>query len=756
MYTSSRNLTGRRCLLALSLAAVIAWGSLGTYTLAQTPGTADTSPVIQTPTDATTESLFRDFLHYARLGRFTAADAYARTLLAHPELDPIKVLEIANEDTKAIETLFVLIKNSSISESAARVLDLIQQGEHEQRQSAERIAANIELLGGDPKQEYIAIRNLIGSGEYALPPLVDALLDASRSYLRLRIVKTLPLLGKPAVSPLITALSMRDNDVRLHLIRALGEIGYPQAVPYLKKHSVDTAMPEATREAAAIAIERIEQTAGRTFPGLPEDLFFSLAERYYNEGDAVRADPRLDEANVWYWDDTDQALTRVVVPQRIFGQVMAMRCCEEALWLRNDHGEAMALWLASNVRREGRLGMNVESGDPDESGDADGTRPEMFPRALYFTQAAGPRYAHLVLERAVGDHDSVVALGAIEALRVTAGEASLVGTEDYKQPLVQALHFPDLVVRFRAALALGAALPKSQFAGSQNVMPVLAGALTLSGRQQVMVVDPDEASMNRVVGVLRSGDRDVVGDTSLFRALDRARTELQTLTGIFVSTDLTEAGLDEAMGRLRGEFIYSKTPVVVMVKPGQFILARELAQLDPYVEIVDAAAGEANLTAAFERALERASPTPLNDDTALSMALQAGETLRRLAVDGRTFYDLSVAEPALISALSSDEERLQVLAASVLALMPTATAQRAIAHVALDDGNPRSLRVVVFGSLAESAKNFGHLLEVDQVAELVRIAQEEDNLVIRTAASQALGAVNLATSKASEIVRSFD
>jgi HEAT repeat protein len=725
-------------------------------TFAHAQSGTNTDSGIQIPADATVESLFRDFLHYARLGRFTAADAYAKTLLAHPELDPVVVLEVANEDPRAIETLFTLIKSSSIGESAARVLDLLQKGEHEKRKSRERISANIELLGGDPQQEYIAIRNLIESGEYAIPPFVDALLDTTKSHLRPRMVNALNLLGKPAVGPMVMALSMDDNDVRQHLIHALGEIGYPQAIPYLRKLIADHSMPDATKSAAAAAITRIEQIAGRTVPGSAEDLFFRLGERYYLEDDAVRADPRLDQANVWFWDETDQGLTHVVVPQRIFGQVMAMRCCQEALNLRNDHVEAMALWLAANTRREARLGLNVESADPDETGETDNTRPDVFPRALYFTQAAGPRYAHLVLERAVRDYDSAVALGAIEALRVTAGEASLVGTEDYKQPLVQALHFPDLMVRIRAALALGAALPKSQFAGSQHVMPVLTGALALSGRQQAIVVDPDESATNTVVSILRDTGRDVVGDTSFFRALDRARTEMPALTGVFVSTDIEDPGIAEAIDRLRGEFIYSKTPVVVLIKPGQYMLAQEAARMDPYVETVDANADEETLMAAFQRALDRAGPTPLSEDTALTIALQAGETLRRIAVDGRTVYDLGVAEPVLINVLSSSEERLQVLAASVLALLPTPTAQRAIAHLALDDTNPRPLRVAAFASLAESAKNFAHMLEDAQITELVRIAQKADDLVIRTAASQALGAINLATSKASEIIRSFD
>ena len=101
------------------------------------------------------------------------------------------------------------------------------------------------------------------------------------------------------------------------------------------------------------------------------------------------------------------------------------------------------------------------------------------------------------------------------------------------------------------------------------------------------------------------------------------------------------------------------------------------------------------------------------------------------------------------------DERLQVLAASVLALLPAETAQRAVAHVALDDVNTDSLRIACFASLAESAKNHGNLLELDQIDELVEIAHNDDDLIMRTSASQSLGAINLKTNKASEIIRSY-
>lgn len=108
-----------------------------------------------------------------------------------------------------------------------------------------------------------------------------------------------------------------------------------------------------------------------------------------------------------------------------------------------------------------------------------------------------------------------------------------------------------------------------------------------------------------------------------------------------------------------------------------------------------------------------------------------------------------------MTALSAPDEGLQTAAASVLALVRTPSAQGAIAQMALDAANTDSLRLAAYDSLSESAKNNGNLLGDDQLTELVRIARDEADLTIRTAASQTLGALNLHTSKASDIIRSY-
>ena len=93
-----------------------------------------------------------------------------------------------------------------------------------------------------------------------------------------------------------------------------------------------------------VASGRIEQVSGRPYPGSADDSLYRLAVRYFDEDHSVRSDPRIDTANVWYWDAQLQAVVPTVVQQDIFAPVMAMRCCEEALNLRGDNGDALALW----------------------------------------------------------------------------------------------------------------------------------------------------------------------------------------------------------------------------------------------------------------------------------------------------------------------------------------------------------------------------------------------------------------------------
>ena len=59
----------------------------------------------------------------------------------------------------------------------------------------------------------------------------------------------------------------------------------------------------------------------------------------------------------------------------------------------------------------------------------------------------------------------------------------------------------------------------------------------------------------------------------------------------------------------------------------------------------------------------------------------------------------------------------------------------------------------MFTALAEAAKHRGNQLPDELVAELTTIAESDENMVIRTAASRTLGALNLPGNPASVIIR---
>ena len=700
-------------------------------------------------------SLFEDFLHYARLGRFEMADTRAALLLEHPDLDPVELVAIADRDKRSLDTLMVILHKAPTSDNAARVLELLRQGELELRRDPERIKRNIARLGGPPQMEHNGTEHLIASGEYAVPWMLSTLLDASQGKLHPRVLVALPKMGRAALNPLVAALEMEDQAVRGQVCRVLGRLGYAQAVPYLEKVLLDPASSEATLAAAEEAIRTIRSGHGRAGAGSAAEDFFLLGQQYYDELGSVAADPREPTANVWDWSPNTKFVEAVPVPQRIFGQVMAMRCCQESLRIDPDGEQAIALWLAANIRREARLVLDVESAEPAEPDEPDATRPEGFPRSLYFTRAAGPRYAHLVLARAIKDRDTQVALGAIAALREVAGAVSLVGSEDHKQPLVQALEFPDRVVRVRAALALGNGLPRSGFIGAAQVVPVLARALTETGADRFVVVDPDAENRNRLSGELRQGATQVVAEDDFFKALDRARRELDDVSAFVLATDIAGPSVIPAVEALQREFVYARTPVILVVKPGGEQKADQLAAAYDIVGRIEATVGGSELLERLGRLRDASGEVKSDRSLASAMALETASTLLRIALDGRTVFDFTVAEPALISALASGDEELRSRCLSVLALIGTANAQRAVAEVALTDTNSESLRLEAFDALTSSAKTYGSLLDDERVTRVLTMARDEPDMIMRAAASQALGALDLTDNKASDIIRSY-
>jgi hypothetical protein len=169
-------------------------------------------------------------------------------------------------------------------------------------------------------------------------------------------------------------------------------------------------------------------------------------------------------------------------------------------------------------------------------------------------------------------------------------------------------------------------------------------------------------------------------------------------------------------------------------------------------QIVPSATGP-EIAAEVKRVSDALRAAPITPELGLSLAAEATEALHLLAVSKNPIFTPKEVESALLTAFTTKDADLRKAVAKVLGFLPSAQAQEAIAAVAFDTTADEALRVAMFTALAESAKRQGNLLKEDRVTQLVTFVQKDENMTLRTAASQALGALNLPATPASQIIR---
>jgi hypothetical protein len=481
----------------------------------------------------TLEENWTEFLHYTKIGQFDLAKGYAKAIL---ESEPASVQLLAlSEETPEGYELLQRVKESApdaeLAQLTAQILDMIEQGRFIRRTEPKIITEEIRRLSGTERGKLEAIKRLQNSGEYAIPYMLDAMADESRKEELPNIIEALPQIGRDAIRPLVAALQTENVAIKAEIIKALGKIGYPQSLAYLK-YIIETSTSGELREMASESIKEIDPAA---LESSAAELFFQLGEDYYYHAESLAPAEDADFANIWFWDAAKGRLVREEVDKGYFHELMAMRACEWALKADPGFGESIGLWLAGFFKAES-VGLDVQENAPDYFG------PGHAPAIVYAT-TAGPEYVHQALARANKDQNAYVALGSIEALATTAGEESLLYRIGEAQPLVQALAFDNKVVRYSAAIAIAAACPKEDFPESKVVAETLAQTLAEAQKQAGEGAEPasDELAYRYAVRAAEvmlklAQTRNPVIDLSttqatLIDAAMRGKPEIQILAG---------------------------------------------------------------------------------------------------------------------------------------------------------------------------------------------------------------------------------
>jgi hypothetical protein len=737
-----------RVLSAVALAAAMATPLIPTSTLlAQAPaGGQPTNPDAPPPLPGAPaanplKTGAEDFWHFAKTAKYDLASQAGQKLLeANP--NPQELLAAFQEVASGrrddlFETLFKWLNVDPMKDVTQRLIQKLKEGQTGMVSDPKWIMEQVQKLSVNERSYEMAVANLRNAGEYAAPIMVDVMRDPNKRNLQGATRRALKRLGRQVLNPLVATLESKDQQTLVKMIEILGEIGYRDAAPYIARiaasnqQGMEEVKSAANRALAALGVDAQQAKAA--------DLFLQLGEQfYYKSANIVPDSMSAEMAHVWFWDET-KGLINKDVPTPIFTDIMAMRCAEYALKLDQNRPEAVNLWLAANNKREADLPEGKQ--DPTHEG----------PDAHFYNVALGTQYDNAVLGRALKDRTAPVALKVVKSLQEILGQSNMFqgGAAVWgKEPIVAAMQFPDRLVRYESAIAVGSALPQQAFPGVEYVVPTLAEAITATGKPNVVVVTGDLNTANALKETLKDAARaEAAGNAA----------EASAAAGRLPSVDLVVVdtrGNGETDAVLSQPKVASVAKLLIIENRAHPLAAQELDNV--LVNTLVVAAGQqpdaAALTAAINKARTRAGSAAVDDKLAESYAQRSAALLEKLAINKGSAVDVGVAAQSLMRALDDPRPQIAVSSANVLAMINTKESQAAIAAKALDDKANDELKVATFKALAKSAKFWGNQLDGNTTDALQKVVETNQNLQVRSAAAEAQGALNLPADRAKNLI----
>lgn len=602
---------------------------------------------------------------------------------------------------------------------------------------AERIERFIRTLTRTTEEQEYAVERLREAGSYAVPPLVRTLDDPNTSPGdRALIAYNMGRLDRSATPALIASLDSAATNARLaaDVADALGAIGDVRAVPELTYHAAAAAhspIQAAARRAIAVL-------TGRSFasqPRSPVRVLTDEARRYHLHAVKFPGDRLI----VWEWD----AAQKVPVPREvtrteaeaIFGQ----RLAHEALRLDPTDVPAQVV-LISQALEKGveRAGFaTFLTGDPTGA----------FAAAL----AAGPVVLGEAVRTAIRDGKLDLAAAAATALGQVS-DRDLVQGGARGNPLVEALSAPGRRVQLAAARALVLLDPRRPFAGSSQVVPILARFATNGAAPRAVVIDGNLTRGGQLVGLLKELGYDPrlaqTGAEGFQVAAERADIEL-----ILIDPHMIDGSwrLVDTLSNFRADARTAGTPIYIVGTLSQQAALDATMANYPGVKFLVTPTSPAIL----EQQLG-GRPMDLSDAERTTYANEAAALLAQIAArPGNPFEtDLRRAEGALSTALNIPSTSLA--AATALGDVPDADAQRGLADLVLDPSKPAALRLSAAGQLARSVQRFGPLVTADQEVKLVAALDDEADPALGTALAAVVGALRPRPALIGQRLQKFD
>jgi CheY-like chemotaxis protein len=682
---------------------------------------------------------WRLMVHYFKIARFDLAAQHAQKVIdANP--DPATVLALVESPTTGYDLVVRMLRPDAMAEVAPKILALAEEGARAKKTDTARIQENLLKLDKGPRPYFLAMKELRYSGPYVVPHALAILQDPARKDLHPFVQRSLTDLGSPVVRPLVRALATPNANLKEMVIEILGNIGHPNALPALKAVVENPDSSEGAKRAASNAVIKIADESMLQTPA--KRLYLDLANKYYYDKIPV-ADKHQPTTDVFDWVAETGLLYRPA-PSNAVNEILASRACSDAL--KTDPGAlaAVALWVSSVMQMEAELeGQTAREADP--------FLPDDMPSVDFFARAVGQQHLYSVLDRALRDRNTPVAVRACRALEDTANEEFLDLYAETKagSPLVMALTYPDQRVRFAAAFALAAIRPTEPFTGAGKVIPTLSEALNLEAAKSILLVEPTDDNRNRLQADLKNEGWNVVTASTGNDAISKARA-MPRVDAVVISSRTQNVGHADVVSMLRGDYHTAMTPIVVLSWPDDPVKASWFEQRVPFIQAVDHNLETAALMEQVTALKKEAGSLVLDEEAARAMSLEAAEVLKRIALASRV-YSAKRARQSLLDGLTNRPDALVISVLGALAEIADAEITRAMADVAVNAERAKPVRVAALQNLARAARFVGNELSDEQVSALQEMAGETDD-DLRDAAGEALGALDLDAAEGAEII----
>lgn len=584
---------------------------------------------------------------------------------------------------------------------------------------ADRIQRFVNALTKSSEEQEYAVERLREAGPYAVPYLVQALDRANLpAEDRALIAYNMGRLDRSAVPPLIAVLESSDGRLAADAANALGMIGDVRAVPPLTPLAASTEAESPARAAARRAIARLTGRSFESQPRSPVRVLTDEAQKYHHHAFLFPGDTAL----LWEWDAAQKAPVPHQVPRSEAEAYFGQRLAREALKLDPADGPAQVVLVSQALEKAvENVGLKaVTTNDPTGA----------FASAL----AAGPSVLGQVLQAAITDGKTDLAAVAATALgQITDRDVLTSGRRVH--PLVEALSSSGRRAQFAAARALVLLEPRRPFAGSSQVVPILARFVASQPTPRAVVIDGNLDRGNLLASHLKALGYEPhvarAGAEGFQAASEGADVEL-----ILVDSHQTGGPwrLIDLLANLRADARTAGIPVYVVGPLNQQVALDPTFRNYPGVKFLVTPTSPAIL----ERQLG-GRPSEFSPEERTAYAREAASLLAQVASQSGSPFeaDLRQAESALSVALNAPTTDLA--ASSALGDVPDAGAQRGLADIVLNVSKPIALRLSSARQLARSIQRFGPLVAADQEVKLLAALDQEREPALRIALATLIG-----------------